>query len=326
MTNEPESLSEFEIIARFFTEDTGNADGVDLGVGDDCALLSIPPGQRLALSIDTAVAGRHFPHDAAAADIAYRTVAAATSDLAAMGATPVAATLALTLSQVDQPWLEQFSRGLQQAMQDFGMALVGGDTTRGPLTITVQVHGFVPDRQAMLRSGARVGDRIFVSGCLGDAAAALQLFAGELTLDQAQADYLYRRFYRPQPRLALGRALLPLASSAIDISDGLLADLGHVAAASGVAAQIVLDRIPLSDVLNAHKHSEAIMRGVLSGGDDYELCFTVPEISVDKLEDVARQCQLRLTEIGRMVEGSGVLCLDNDNKPVPVEVAGYQHF
>ena len=326
MSQNREPLSEFAIISRFFSDLAGESGAIDVGVGDDCALLKIPPGQRLAMSIDTVVEGRHFPASAAVEDIAYRAVAVAASDLAAMGATPLAATLALALPGADESWLQQFSRGLRAALGAFDLSLIGGDTTRGPLTITVQVHGLLPDDRALLRSGAKPGDRVFVSGNLGDAAAALAMFAGELDVDPSQREYLYRRFYRPSPRLDLGCALLPVAASAIDISDGLLADLGHILECSGVGARVYVDRLPLSGALQSHSDRRSVVQWALTGGDDYELCFTVAEDCVSRLEAIAAQCDVSLTEIGEIVAGAGLQCLDADGEPVALETAGYQHF
>ena len=327
------SPSEFEIISLYFSglsssssSSSSVADSVQLGIGDDCALLSIPAGQRLAISIDTMVEGRHFPASALPSEIAYRAVAVAVSDLAAMGATPVAATLALTLPSADEAWLAQFSRGIGEAMSDFAMSLVGGDTTRGPLTITVQVHGTLPNDQALLRSGAEVGDDIYVSGVLGDAAVALKLFEGTLDLPAESADYLRRRFYRPSPQLALGKALLPLASSAVDISDGLLADLGHITEKSGVGAELDIEQLPLSPVLAGLSDRETVLRSALSGGDDYELCFTATPANREVLAAVAVQCHVALTRVGSIIAGSGVRCLDSEGQPFQLPASGYQHF
>lgn len=322
------------MIARYFSQGLldSSAGLIDVGIGDDCAVLSVPAGQRLALSMDTLVAGRHFPHDAMADDIAYRAVAVAASDLAAMGATPLAATLALTLPSADQVWIKSFSQGLGAALRDCQLSLIGGDTTQGPLCISVQVHGLLPNEKSLLRSGAQIGDSIFVSGCLGDAAAALALFSQQLHTDTAGQEYLQQRFYRPQPRLALGQALLSVASSAIDISDGLLADLGHITARSGVAARIYSERLPLSRVLSAHPDRAQAFSWALAGGDDYELCFTVSPRHLSTLESVASQCNISLTAIGTILPASsgrpenGVECIGSDGKPVTIAVSGYQHF
>lgn len=328
MSKAPHSLTEFAIIDRFFSSSARSAlrPELHLGVGDDCALLTIPEGQQLAISIDTMVEGRHFPADADAGDIGYRALAVATSDLAAMGAAPLAATLALTLPCADEAWLEGFSRGFHSALGDFSMSLIGGDTTCGPLTITVQVHGVVPQGCALLRSGARVGDKIVVSGALGDAAAALAGFDRQLELDETQSASLHRRFYRPQPRIGLGQSLLSLAHSAIDISDGLLADLGHIVQRSAVGARIAVDALPLSTTLCAIAEREQALQWALTGGDDYELCFTLSADNLTQLKMLASDCGVDLTVIGDIVAGDGVQVLDTAGREVQFASGGFQHF
>jgi thiamine-monophosphate kinase len=304
-------VSEFDLIYRYFSS-LGRGPAVDLSVGDDCAILRLEPGERLATSVDTLVEGVHFPEDSFPEDIGYRAVATAASDLAAMGARPLAMTLALTLPVADELWLHAFSQGLAAASAATGLPLVGGDTTRGPLTITVQVLGGLPATQAMTREGARPGDAIYVSGCLGDAAAALAVLAGDWRPDARSVEYLLERFNRPSPQLDLGRRLLGLASAAIDISDGLLADAGHIAAASGCRLRIDPALLPLSPALRSHPEPEQARRGALTGGDDYELCFCLPP---------GQAAPGDCTRIGRVEPGSGVDCgLDLDSTP------GYQHF
>ena len=302
---------EFTLIYRYFSA-LGRGDAVDLSVGDDCAILRLPDGERLAASVDTMVAGVHFPEDSFPEDIAYRAVAAAASDLAAMGARPLGMTLALTLPDADEFWLNAFSQGLAAASADFDLPLVGGDTTRGPLTISVQVMGGLPGRQALTRAGARVGDGVYVSGTLGDAAAGLAVLQGEWLPPADDAEYLVQRFNRPTARLALGRSLLGGATAAIDISDGLLADVGHIAAASGVKIRIDPDRLPLSPALSGPDSGGRDRKWALTGGDDYELCFCLPPT-----KPVPAGCTL----IGWVEEGDGVDCgIDIDNS------TGYYHF
>ncbi len=305
------AATEFELIYRYFAA-YGRGEAVTLGVGDDCALLDIPPGEQLATSVDTLVEGVHFPEGAFPEDIAYRAVATAASDLAAMGARPLGMTLALTLPEADDLWLHSFSQGLAAVVADCALPLVGGDTTRGPLTISVQVMGAVPAGEALLRTGARPGDRLCVSGTLGDAAAALLLLEGQWDGEAQYADYLEQRFYRPRPRLALGQALRGLATAAIDLSDGLLADAGHIAAASGVKLRIDPALLPLSPALKAYHDSEQSLRWALTGGDDYELCFTLPADGA--LPD-------HCTVIGAVEAGEGVDC-----GGFALEMPGYQHF
>ena len=267
--------SEFSLIYRYFSA-LGRGAGVDLSVGDDCAILQVSPGERLATSVDTMVEGVHFPADSFPEDIAYRAVSAAASDLAAMGASPLGMTLALTLPAVDELWLQAFSQGLAEAVSGYNLPLVGGDTTRGPLAITVQVLGTLPLEQALLRGGAEVGDQVCVSGTLGDAAAALAFLSDQASFGPEHAGYLLDRFNRPTARIELGQLLLGSATAAIDISDGLLADAGHIAAASGVQIVLEPDALPLSEALQSCADREQVLRWALAGGEDYELCFCLP--------------------------------------------------
>ena len=304
-------LSEFTLIYRYFSA-LGRGAAVDLSVGDDCAILHLDAGERLATSVDTMVEGVHFPADSFPEDIGFRAVAVAASDLAAMGARPIAMTLALTLPVADELWLHAFSQGIAAAASEYCLPLVGGDTTRGPLTITVQVMGALPLDRALLRGGARPGDSLYVSGFLGDAAAALAVLAGDWRPAPAHQQYLLDRFNRPRARLELGMALLGSASAAIDISDGLLADAGHIAAASGVRLRIDPGLLPLSPALASHADPVQARRWALTGGDDYELCFCLPAGT-----DAPAGC----TRIGWVEQGSGVDCgLDLGG------ATGYQHF
>jgi thiamine-monophosphate kinase len=288
--------------------------------------LDLAADQSLALSSDTFVSGVHFPEQAAPYDIARRCLAAAVSDLAAMGAKPLGFTLALTIPAVDESWLQQFSSGLRLAAEFYMMPLVGGDTTRGPLSITLHVHGSVPRSGALKRSGARPGDSVFVSGCLGDAAAALAVMQGELSVDEAQQEYFYSRFYAPEARVVLGQTLLGVATSAIDISDGLLADLGHITRASKVAAEVDLASLPLSECLRGIADQEKINQLALLGGDDYELCFTARPDQHVFLAEFSELLDVKVTEVGRVIPGEGVRCLGEAGIAVPVAGSGYQHF
>ena len=305
-------VGEFELIARHFSA-FGRGPGVSLGVGDDAAILSIPDGCELVASVDTLVAGVHFPDDTFPEDIGYRCVAVAASDLAAMGARPLAMTLALTLPDADDFWLHAFSEGLGQASTALRLPLVGGDTTRGPCVISVQVFGVVERGAALLRSGAQPGDAVFVSGTVGDAAAGLALLQSRWQPEAAHGEYLLDRYYRPTPRLVLGEKLSGIASAAVDVSDGLIQDLGHIAAASGCAIEIQAAALPLSDALRSHPDRQQQLAWALGGGDDYELCITVP---ADLLPPEG------FTRIGRVTEGQGVRCEDAS---IP-EKPGYTHF
>ena len=263
--------SEFDIIARYFKRQRPERDDVLLGIGDDAALLQVPAGQQLVVAVDTLVAGRHFPEQTSAADIGYKALAVNLSDLAAMGATPAWATLSLTLPAVDGSLVTGICRWIFCLADEYSVALVGGDTTRGPLSVTVQVHGFIEPGKALRRDAANPGDAVFVSGVPGEAACALkQVLQGE-----TPADTLLQRLNRPQPRVSLGQSLVGLASAAIDVSDGLLADLGHLLSASGCGATLWPDQLPSSPALQALPAGQ-VLDCQLNGGDDYELCFTAP--------------------------------------------------
>jgi len=304
------SDSEFDLIQDFFAGlDQGAS--VRLGIGDDAAALSLPEGHLLHISTDTAVEGVHLLASLPPADVAYRSTMAAASDLAAMGATPEALLLALTLPEADRVWLEDFSRGLAEVSREIGAPLVGGDTTRGSLSLTVTVLGSTPADRYLTRSGAKVGDRLCVSGTLGDAAAGLAVLNGELAVDESAAAFLTTRYTRPSARLALGQALRDCATSCIDLSDGLLADAAHIASASGVGLEIDSALLPLSKALGSSADLDQRLDWALAGGDDYELLFTLPDNM-----PLPNGC----TEMGRVVAGSGISC---DRTP---ERIGYDHF
>lgn len=316
------SLSEFELIRRFFARATGVRTDVLLGVGDDAALLAVPPGQVLAVSVDSLVAGVHFLADDPPADVGYKALAVNLSDLAAMGAEPAWATLALTLPAVDEAWLGAFAAGFAELAARFGVQLVGGDLSRGPLALTVQVHGLVPQAEALRRSGARPGDRVCVTGTLGDAAAALTREA-----DGADGAYLQERLRRPCPRVREGIALRALASAAIDISDGLLADLGHILECSGGGATVQASALPLSAPLRRAVAPERARRLALGGGDDYELCFTVDAQRWAEVQAVfARQGLAPVSCIGTIDAEPGLRCVDAQGRMLEVDRSGYRHF
>lgn len=291
---------EFALIARYFTRPVRRA---ALGVGDDCALLELAAGQQLAISTDTLNAGVHFFADADPTSLGHKALAVNLSDLAACGATPLAFTLALTLPGVDDAWLTAFSQGLWALAEQHAMDLIGGDTTRGPLAINITVLGSVANGQALLRSGAAVGDDVWVSGTLGDARLALGLLRQEwppsVRLTQEQQRLTLERLHRPTPRLALGQALHGVASSVIDLSDGLLGDLTHVLVASQLAATLDVAQLPASAMLQAVPQ-ELRQQCQLSGGDDYELLFSCPPAQRHRLAALSQQLQLPLTRIGTM--------------------------
>ena len=314
------SLSEFDIIRRFFRRET-SAQDVVLGIGDDAALLMPAADRLLAVAVDTLVAGRHFPGQTDPVSIGHKALAVNLSDLAAMGAQPRWATLALTLPGVDEAWLSGFAEGFFQLAESFNVDLVGGDTTRGPLSITVQVQGQVEAARALRRDAARPGQHIFVTGTPGDAACALRrLQAGE-TVEPA----LLEQLNRPQPRVAFGQALAGVAAAAIDISDGLLADIRHVLEASQCGAQLNVDAIARSPVLQSLDEAAALACQ-LNGGDDYELCFTVDADRVEAVYRAAEACRLPLSEIGIIEPSPGVRCVRDDGSPFAPAVEGFDHF
>lgn len=320
-------LTEFQLIRQFFQREQAENPhaGVVLGIGDDCALLQIPAGQQLAVSVDTLVADVHFPATADAENIAERSLRVNLSDLAAMGAEPLWFTLALTLPAVDEEWLRSFSRGLFRAAREFNIALVGGDTTSGPLSITLQVMGSVAPARAMRRDGASPGDYVLVTNYLGDGAAALAVIQNRVQLAAEHESYLRARFYQPQPRIAEAKLINEFASAALDISDGLVADLGHICSASDLAAVIDVENLPLSPALLAFEDLDQARRWALSGGDDYELCFTVAPEHMPEIAMLIAQGKLQVTVIGELVTGSGVHC-ELDGKPFELAQSGYQHF
>ena len=316
------SVSEFDLIEKYFRNLTAPTSTVPVGIGDDCAVLDIPADEQLLISVDTLVETVHFPRDYPPAYLARRALAVCVSDLAASGAKPLAFTLALTLPKVREEWLAAFSASLRLAADEYGIALVGGDTTRGPLCLSLQVMGSAPRGQALLRNGAQVGDRIYVSGNLGDARAALDCLA-EAQPDEHQQRLLLR-YHHPEPRLALGMALRGIATAAVDVSDGVAADLGHILKASGVGACLQLGALPLSDALRSNAEGAALDYA-LAGGDDYELCFTAPVNMIAQVAGLSRQLNISLSDIGCIEENLGLRCLDRQGNPYSLP-AGYQHF
>ena len=318
------SVGEFELIERYFRQEAG-ALGVAMGIGDDCALLNVPDGQQLAVSMDTLVGGVHFPKNADPELIAERALRVNLSDLAAMGAEPLWFTLGLTLPKANAQWVKGFSQGLFRVANEYNIALVGGDTTRGNLSITIQVHGAVSPGRGLMRGNASVGDEIFVSGPVGNGAAALAVIKQELEVGKSAFSYFMDHYYRPQPKLKESQALVGVAESAIDISDGLVADLNHICEQSVVGAQIHLERIPLSEPVSKLVPFEKGIQWALSGGDDYQLCFTVPPSRMKQLEQLVDQKRLEAVHIGQITKGSGVACLYNGEE-VLLNMQGYQHF
>lgn len=314
------ALNEFQLIERYFAAGGLRREDVVLGIGDDAALLRVPPGMELAVSIDTLVEGVHFPAGTQAAAVGHKALAVGLSDLAAMGAEPAWATLSLSLPEADEDWLGGFASGLSALAGRYGVQLVGGDTVRGPLVVTLQVHGLVPAGQALRRRGARPGDRVYVTGTLGDAGLGLRLLRGELQATAADTAYARGRLDLPQPRVETGLALRGIASAAIDVSDGLAADLGHILEVGGVGAVIDASALPLSEALVRSVEPAAALELALTAGDDYELCFTVPAAKVEDLAGLSCTC------IGQIEAGCGLRVAAADGSPVPLDHLGFDHF
>jgi len=316
-------MDEFALIRRFFAAAATSRDDVILGIGDDAALLKVPAGQELAVSTDSLVADVHFPATLPPDAVGHRALAANLSDLAAMGATPAWVLMALTLPEPDETWLESFSRGFFVLAKQHGVVLVGGNMARGPLNVTLTVHGLVPRGMALTRGGARAGDLIYVTGHPGDAAAGLKL------LQAGGADMRHpcvRRFAFPEPRIAAGRALRGIASAAIDVSDGLLADLGHLLEVRGFGAKLVLERLPVSEELLSLQGQERAWELALTGGDDYELCFTVHADKATEAEAALQTVGCTAACIGAVEPRVGIHCLDRQGQPRDYWRHGHRHF
>ncbi len=315
-------MSEFNLILDHFTELGAYRADVKLGIGDDAALIELDEARQLVVAVDTLVAGRHFPLQTSAYDIGYKSLAVNLSDLAAMGADPSWMTLALTLPEADDEWLRGFARGLGDLAREYNVALVGGDTTRGPLTVTVQLMGTVPAGEALRRDGAEPGDHIFVSGRIGEAALGLACVQGRTSLPATSTRFFADALNRPRPRLELGRELRGWATSAIDVSDGLLADLSHILAASGVGARVDLAAVPVPGEIA--ELGADFSHLPLTAGDDYELLFTIHDTDVAEIEALARELKLPLTAIGIIEPVQGMR--DVDGEPLHLPVLGYDHF
>jgi len=319
--------SEFDIIDQYFKASRSRKD-VAVGVGDDCAVLDVPVGKQLAITTDTLISGVHFFEHNTAEDIACKAVTVNLSDLASMGAEPAWMSLALTLPEVDHQWLEEFSDSFFQSIDKFGIQLIGGDTTKGALSITIQAIGFVEPGRSMLRANANPGDLIYVSGTLGDAALGLALMRGKLSIVDENASYFINRLNRPAARLELGQAISEYSTCAIDISDGIFADLNHILDASLCGASIEIDKLPLSSHLREYladkKHQKEIIQ--LMSGDDYELCFTVNEKHSPAIQAISEQYGIPLTSIGVINDGDSLDCIDGKGDKVDISKTGFNHF
>lgn len=315
-------LSEFDLIAKYFTRPTPK---VTLGVGDDCALMTPAPGMDMAISCDMLVSGTHFFPDVDPKMLGHKSLAVNLSDLAAMGAKPVACTMALSLPQPDEPWLKAFSEGFFALADQHGCELIGGDTTRGPLNICVTVFGEVPVGQALRRDAAQVGDDIWVSGTLGDARLGLAGHLQEMTLDEQTHAAAASRLDVPTPRVALGMALRGIAHAAVDISDGLIGDLGHILKRSGKGATLDVDALPAGPMLSTQPQ-EVRRKFALAGGDDYELCFTAPVSQRDAVLRAGQKAGVLVTRVGTIASGTGVRLVDVQGQPITMASASFDHF
>ena len=318
-------MGEFDLIDRYFKRPVKRN---VLGIGDDCALLAPAPGMQLAVSSDMLVEGRHFLSTVDPARLGHKALAVNLSDLAACGAKPLAFTLALSMQTADESWLEPFSRGLLALADEHECELVGGDTTRGPLNICITVFGEVPQGQALLRSGAKAGDDIYVSGTVGEARLALEAFRGTLSLPAEVFEAARARMEQPTPRVALGQALRGIATSAIDVSDGLLGDLSHILRRSGVGARIDTDAARRVMTASMHKaiDDELRLEYVLAGGDDYELVFTAPVSARDAVQAAARQAATPVTRIGGIEAEAGLRLADAKGQLIQRRYASFDHF
>ncbi|CAJ0993151.1 thiamine-phosphate kinase [Pantoea sp. Nvir] len=321
------SCNEFELISRYFNRRTPSRLDVETGIGDDCALLVVPEKKMLATSTDTLVAGVHFLHDIHPTDLAYKALAVNISDLAAMGADPAWLTLALTLPEIDEAWLAAFSKSMFEIMEYYNIQLVGGDTTCGPMSLTFGIHGLVPQGHALKRSGANPGDWIYVTGTLGESAAGLALLQHHCCIeDPVVHEVLIKRHLRPVPRIMQGQALRSIASAAIDLSDGLTSDLSHILKASSCGARLNLDDLPLSSVLQDNFEFEQVLRWALSGGEDYELCFTVPEMNCGALDITLGHLDVPFTCIGQILPEKEGLVLFEHGQRVAFNYKEFNHF
>ncbi|HSI46175.1 MAG TPA: thiamine-phosphate kinase [Methylophilus sp.] len=318
-------MSEFDLIAQYFTRPgQSGLSQADLGVGDDAALVSISPGYQLAISADMSVSGTHFFPEADPYSIGWKSMAVNVSDMAAMGANPKWATLSIALPEINEDWLRSFSQGLFACADTYGVSLIGGDTTRGPLNIAINIFGEVPVGKAIRRDGAQAGDDIWVSGTLGKAALWLQHRLGELDLHTDDVANFAPAMHQPQPRVGLGLALQEIAHAALDISDGLLADLNHILKASGKGAQLDWELLPKPE-FSSQLSLPVIQQAVLTGGDDYELCFTASPQHRNEVLALADTLTIPLSRIGSITQASGLIVL-NGETPIELSQKGYVHF
>ena len=318
-------MKEFELIKRFFSEQAIKRKDVVLGIGDDCAIVSPSERQNIAITTDTLVAGVHFPHETSARAIGHKSIAVNLSDLAAMGAEPTWLSLAITMPEVDLKWIEEFCLGAFELCEYYNVQLIGGDTTQGPLSITITAQGLVPINKHLTRSGAKAGDWIYVTGEIGDAALALKHILHEVNVAPEHRESVQRSLDFPAPRILAGQALRGYASAAIDLSDGIIADLGHLCTASKVGANIVLDYLPISEALRATVGMEKAFEIALTGGDDYELLFTVSEDNKVGIETALANTSNTITCIGQINRSEKITTTLN-RKAVAIKTQSFEHF
>ncbi len=318
-------MKEFELIKQFFTEQAVKRKDVLLGIGDDCAVVSSTENQNIVVTTDTLVAGVHFPLGTSPKAIGHKAVAVNLSDIAAMGAKPSWISLAITLPEVNDDWLSEFCSGVFELCEYYNVQLIGGDTTQGPLSITITAQGITPEGKYLSRSGAKSGDWLYVTGELGDAALALQHYKESVLTENDIIEQVQNKLDFPKPRVLAGQALREYASAAIDISDGLLSDLGHICQASNVGANIVLDAIPLSDAMKKSQSFDDSVHLALNGGDDYELLFTVSEDKKVGMETALSHAGTVITCIGQ-INASQIISTTLNNKAVPIRNSGFEHF
>ncbi len=320
-------MKEFELIDHFFKSHAQVRADVRLGIGDDCALVEVPAGQWLAVSTDTLVKEVHFDQNVPPLSLGHKALAASLSDLAAMGAEPAWVMLSLTLPEIDEKWCADFSQGFFSLLERYHLSLIGGNTSYGPLNITTQVFGFVPPHIAPRRDAAKVGDLIYVTGTLGDAGLALAWRQGRLKLSTHSQNEAIKKLDEPEPRIKAGLALRGLANAMIDLSDGLIIDLGHILQASSVGATVYMHQLPLSSALvTSSLHQSEQWEMALAAGNDYELCFTISPEKEQKLMDLSQKVDCQLTLIGVIEQGSALQCLDQTGKPFIPLGKGYEHF
>lgn len=322
-------MQEFSLIETYFAQSSSgtNQSNVVLGIGDDAAILDVPPNQQLLVSTDTLVSGVHFFSDVAPGDLAHKALAVNLSDMAAMGATPAWVSLALTMPKMPPKWVSQFAHSFMQTCKEYGVELIGGDTTSGPLSVTITIHGLRPHTKVIRRGGAQVDDGIYVSGTLGDAAAGLNILRENNEQDELDAThrFLIQRLLKPIPRVLLGEQLGGVATSCLDLSDGLAGDIKHILRASSVGAQIEVDALPHSSALLKYTTKQQAHEYALTGGDDYELCFTASDANAQKLEQIAKNCGVSITKVGFITEPEKGLSFVSNRQPYRVPQSGYEH-